>query len=90
MSTPGDPDIALALWSHLARALGPLGVRVGPELLPILRDLRAQGLAPFGASGLLRTDMLEALALMVEDLREYAARPDSGGGTHPVRRYPMR
>lgn len=75
--TPGhdDEDIALAIWSELSRPLAVFGIRTGPTVLALLRDMRLGGKGVFGPDRLLRREVVDELAAMVERLREHA-----GGG----------
>jgi len=69
----GEEDLALAVWSVLARPLAPFGVRVGPTQLALLRDMRAAGFGVFGPDGRLRAEAVEELAAMVETLRAHVS-----------------
>jgi hypothetical protein len=73
--TPGhdDEDIALAIWSELTRALAQFGIRTGPAVLALLRDMRLARNGVFGPDRLLRREVVEELEAMVQRLREHAS-----------------
>lgn len=66
-----QPDVALAVWSHLSRALAPFGIGVDAMVLGILREMRVQGIGVFDADGRLRGEVVEALGSAVVELRRY-------------------
>lgn len=72
-------DVALAVWSLLVRAVGPFGVRVDPMVLALLRDMRASGGGVFTPEGLLRAELVDGLAAMVEGLRAFTGGPGPSG-----------
>jgi len=68
-----DEDIALAIWSELTRPLAQFGIRTGPAVLALLRDMRLARNGVFGPDRLLRREVVDELVAMVERLREHAS-----------------
>lgn len=68
---PAAPDVALAVWSHLSRALAPFGIGVEAMVLGILREMRVQGIGVFDADGNLRAEMLDGLIAAARELQRY-------------------
>lgn len=67
-----DEDVALAVWSALTQPLAVFGIRTGPAVLALLRDMRLARNGVFGPDRRLRREVVDDLAKMVERLREHA------------------